>query len=87
MAIEIGVIFAVIGCIIGVAGWLSGRDKSIRENAVWHANVENKLDKLLNAIERIEAMDEILREHEQKIIKIRDNAEFAHERLDIAGIP
>ena len=44
MSIEIGLLIAVIGCFIGLAGWLSSRDKKLSTDSEWKGMVNTKLD-------------------------------------------
>ena len=43
-AVEIGTLIAVIGCFVGLAGWLNGRDKKILGDGEWKGTVNTKLD-------------------------------------------
>lgn len=44
MSIEIGLLIAIIGCFIGLAGWLSSRDKKLSTDSEWKGMVNTKLD-------------------------------------------
>ena len=43
-AVEIGTLIAIIGCFVGLAGWLSARDKKISDDSEWKGMVNTKLD-------------------------------------------
>ena len=45
--IEITVLIAVVGCFVGLAGWLSGRDKKISGESKWRGSVDAKLDAIM----------------------------------------
>jgi len=47
MQIEITILIAVVGCFVGLAGWLSGRDKKIANDSKWRGGVDAKLDTIL----------------------------------------
>ena len=49
-AIEIGTIIAIVGCFVGLAGWLNGRDKRIADDGEWKGSVNAKLDSIHNDI-------------------------------------
>lgn len=40
----VSVLIAMIGCFVGLAGWLSGRDKKLSKDAEWKGTVNAKLD-------------------------------------------
>ncbi len=44
MSIEIGLLIAIIGCFVGLAGWLSSRDKRLSTDSEWKGMVNTKLD-------------------------------------------
>lgn len=44
MTVEIGILLAVLGGFVGLAGWLGGRDKRIASDAEWRGSVNAKLD-------------------------------------------
>ena len=44
MSVEIGLLIAIIGCFVGLAGWLSGRDKKLSKDSEWRGMVNTKLD-------------------------------------------
>ncbi len=54
MQIEIGVFCAAIGCLVGLGGWLAGREKSIRETAKWQGSIDEKLKGILDRLDKIE---------------------------------
>lgn len=44
MEVEISIIIALVGCFVGLAGWLSGRDKRLSSDSEWKGEVNAKLD-------------------------------------------
>ena len=40
----ISILIAIIGCFVGLAGWLSGRDKKLSQDSEWKGMVNTKLD-------------------------------------------
>ena len=47
MQIEITLLIAMLGGLVGLAGWLSGRDKKIANDSKWRGGVDAKLDTIL----------------------------------------
>ena len=47
MSIEVGILIALIGCFVGLAGWLSSRDKKLSNDSEWKGMVNTKLDLVL----------------------------------------
>ena len=45
--IGISLLIAVIGCFVGLAGWLKSRDGKIANDAEWKGQVNAKLDGIL----------------------------------------
>ena len=45
--IEISALIAIVGCAIGVLGWVAGRDKRITSDAQWRGSVDAKLDLII----------------------------------------
>lgn len=44
MSVELGILIALIGCFVGLAGWLSSRDKRLSTDSEWKGMVNTKLD-------------------------------------------
>ena len=86
MSIEISVLIALVGCFVGLAGWLSGREKKIFNDAEWRGEVNTKLDATVSGISCIGADIQRIKdkqeEHGKKIVEIEDSAKSAHKRLD-----
>lgn len=77
---------AIIGSVIGVIGFFTGREKAsneeVKEAAEWRGNVNGKLDSILGLTNRVDDLEEAVQEHEFKIRKLEDSSGRAHERLD-----
>jgi hypothetical protein len=71
MAVEIGVLIAVIGCFVGLAGWLSGRDKKISDDSHWKGTVDENLKEIKDGVsgigERMAKIEEAVATHETRI--------------------
>lgn len=79
-------IIAIIGCLIGVIGFFSGKEKTtkeeVKEESEWRGSVNGKLDSILGLTNRVDDLEDTVQEHELKISKLQDKADRAHERLD-----
>ena len=78
---------AIIGSVIGIIGFFSGREKTakdeVKEAAEWRGNVNGKLDSILGLTNRVEVLEDKVEDHEIKISKLQDQSTRAHERLDL----
>ena len=88
MNIEIGLLIAVIGCFVGLAGWLSGRDKKLSADSEWKGKVNAKLDLVIGIREDHEELRHRVTKHDKDIVALQhdlDNIKqyisggFSHE--------
>jgi hypothetical protein len=82
MTVEIGILIGIAGCFVGLAGWLSGRDKKISGDAQWRGEVNAKLDGILGIRCDVDGMDERMREHDKEIAGLKKDTASAHKRID-----
>ena len=80
--IEITVLIAVVGCFVGLAGWLSGRDKKIANDSQWRGTVDAKLDAIIGIKSDVEKLDCKADDHEHRITAVEESAKQAHKRID-----
>ena len=80
--IEITVLIAVVGCFVGLAGWLSGRDKKIANDSQWRGTVDAKLDAIIGIKGDVEKLDCKVDDHEHRITAVEESAKQAHKRID-----
>lgn len=69
------ILIAIIGCFIGLAGWLSGRDKKIVNDAEWKGTVNTKLDLIIGVNQTVIG-------HEKRITEVEQSCKSAHHRID-----
>lgn len=85
----LGIIGTVIGCFVGLAGFLTGRDKKIAGDAEWRGMVNAKLDNIntgvLGVCSDIKAIQATLAEHGQRLSSVEASAKQAHHRIDELG--
>lgn len=65
--IEVSTIIAIIGCFVGLAGWLSGRDKKLISDAQWKGSVDSKLDLIIGIRSAIDDTKNMLNNHSERI--------------------
>lgn len=84
--IEVGVLIAIVGCFVGLAGWLAGRDKKISNDAEWKGMVNTKLDDIKNSVSGTSAeltkINAALSAHGERIKAVEESAASAHKRID-----
>jgi outer membrane murein-binding lipoprotein Lpp len=82
----ISILIALVGCFIGLAGWLSGRDKRIAGDAHWRGGVDAKLDNISSGINgvcaEVKAVQRTLSEHGERLSTVETSAKQAHHRID-----
>lgn len=49
----IGLIFGLIGCFVGLAGWLASRDKHITDDARWKGTVDQNFEDVKDLVSGI----------------------------------
>lgn len=85
-AVDIGLLIAVVGCFVGLAGWLSGRDKKILGDGEWKGSVNTKLDDIKSSVNgtntQLEKLDCAISTHEKRITAVESSATQAHKRID-----
>ena len=79
----IGIIAAIVGCFVGLAGWLSGMDKHITNDAEWRGSVNTKLDIIVVGIKgEVEDLKCTVTGHGERITAVESSAKQAHHRID-----
>ena len=82
----VGLIVAVVGCFVGLAGWLSGRDKKILGDGEWKGTVNTKLDDIKSSVSgtgaELAKINAALSEHGERLTAVESSAQQAHKRID-----
>ena len=85
-AVEIGTLIAVIGCFVGLAGWLYSRDNKISNDAEWKGIINTKLDSIQKSVNNtdfgIEKINTVIDSYGQRITAVESSAAQAHHRID-----
>ncbi len=82
MTIEISILIAVIGCLVGLGGWLKGRDSKIAADAEWKGTVNAKLDVIVGIKENVEELDGKIADCDRRIIAVEQSNISFHKRLE-----
>lgn len=84
--VEISLLIAIVGCFIGLAGWLSGRDKKIANDGEWRGTVNSKLDTIHSDIGTVggdvKCLQTVVNGHGERLTAVEESAKQAHKRLD-----
>lgn len=86
MTVEISMLIAIIGCFVGLGGWLSGRDKKIINDAEWRGGVNARLDAIRLDIggvgTEIKCLRANLTEHGERLTAVEGSVKQAHLRIN-----
>lgn len=80
--IAISLIVSLVGCFVGLAGWLSGRDKKISGDAEWRGAINAKLDIITGVKTDVSDLQDEVNDLGKKVVIIEQSAKSAHHRLD-----
>ena len=84
MTVEVALLIAVVGCFVGLAGWLSGHDKKISNDAEWKGQVNAKLDNIQGGVsginERMVKIEGKFEDHEKRITVIETTIGVGKEK-------
>ena len=78
----ISALIALVGCFVGLAGWLSGRDKKISNDAEWKGAINAKLDVICGVTQDIKKVEETVSDHGERLSAVEASAKQAHHRID-----
>lgn len=78
----LGFLIGMVGCFVGLAGWLSGREKKISNDAEWRGVVNTKLDLMLGCRTEIADVKDEVNKHGERISMVERDVKSAHHRLD-----
>ena len=86
MTVEVALLLAVIGCFVGLAGWLFNRDKKISSDAEWKGKVDAKLDNIQDGVsginDRMAKMEGKFEGHEKRITVIETTIGIGREKSE-----
>lgn len=67
VATVITIIIALVGMILGIAGWLSTRDNKTDKDAEWKGSVNAKLDTIISLNAEVSSAKNRIQDHETRI--------------------
>ena len=80
--IQVSLLIAIIGCFVGLGGWLSGRDKRISSDAEWKGAINAKLDIITGVKTDVADVKEDMTILSNRVTKIDESNKSAHKRID-----
>jgi hypothetical protein len=82
----VGLFGLIVGCFVGLAGVLSGRDKKIADNFEWHGVVNTKLDSISDIVKEnsvdVKGIQATVTDHCERLSAVEESAKSAHHRID-----
>jgi hypothetical protein len=82
---EFSILIAIIGCFVGLAGWLKSRDSKIANDAEWKGGVNAKLDTIHNDVggvcTDVRALRGEFAEHGERLTAVEASAKQATSAL------
>lgn len=72
--IEVGTIIAIIGCFVGLAGWLASRDKRLATDAQWRGTVDAKLDLIVGMGADMEKIQTCVSTHGERLASLENES-------------
>lgn len=68
-------LIAIVGCFVGLAGWLSTRERKISNDSEWKGTINAKLDAILGIDKRVDVLEKEVRKHGEKLAEINAKME------------
>lgn len=81
-SIDTGALIGVVGCVVGVVGWLYNRDKRVAGDAQWRGSVDAKLDLIVGIKSDVAGLTTTVNQHGERITAVEESAASAHKRID-----
>lgn len=78
----VAIIITLVSCFLGLAGWLTSREKKATNDGEWRGTVNAKLDTILGINVKVEKIESDIKDHEGRLCKVEGSASSAHKRLD-----
>lgn len=79
MDINISILIAIVGCFVGLAGWLRSRDNKISDDSEWKGSIDTKLDILITSGTYVSSE---LKNHADRLVAVEASTKQAHKRID-----
>lgn len=82
MNIEIGLLIAIIGCFVGLAGWLAGRDKKLSKDSEWKGMVNTKLDLAIGIRQDHDELKETVTKQGKDLVAVQHDLKSLKEQVE-----
>jgi len=82
VTVDLAYLIAIIGCLIGLAGWLNGRDKHTERDAEWRGSVDAKLNVIVGIGSEVAEIRGTVGNHGERLAAVESSAKQAHLRID-----
>lgn len=82
MSIEIGLLIAIIGCFVGLAGWLAGRDKKLSKDSEWKGMVNTKLDLAIGIRQDHDELKEMVTKQGKDLVALQHDFKSLKEHVE-----
>ena len=79
---SLSVLIAIVGCFVGLAGWLHSRDTKISEDAEWKGTVNAKLDMAIGLRKGHDDLQEKHNNLTERVGRVEESTKAAHKRID-----
>ncbi|HEY5590364.1 MAG TPA: hypothetical protein VIK55_05040 [Paludibacter sp.] len=79
---SLSVLIAILGCFVGLAGWLRSRDTKISNDAEWKGMVNAKLDMAIGLRKDHDELEEKHNNNTERIGRVEESTKAAHHRID-----
>lgn len=80
--VEISTIIAIVGCFVGLAGWLTSRDKKLVSDAHWRGSVDAKLDLIVGIKSDMTDIKSLLGNHSERIVVVENKLARLQKNMD-----
>jgi len=80
---SLSVLIAILGCFVGLAGWLRSRDTKISNDAEWKGMVNAKLDMAIGLRKDHDELEEKHNNNTERIGRVEESTKAAHRRIDL----
>ena len=81
-SLSISVVIAIVGCFVGLAGWIRGRDTRIINDSEWKGMVNAKLDMAIGLRKDHDELQDRHNQHSERIGRVEESTKAAHRRID-----
>lgn len=82
MSVEVSLIIAMVGCFVGLAGYLKGRDTKISTDSEWKGTVNAKLDIVVGMSSDVKNIMCTQNEQGNRITALESSYKSLHKRVD-----